>query len=315
MISPLTVTPLSGGDGTITAGWSLWSDPMNYPAYQFGVGDSCTLHIEVAGPNITTDSNNNGIIEPRIDDRVEDKEPGNIVSVHEDGASDLSEVDLEIIGITPTDADQYFAELSISNDKISLWADAAGTIPITSLVWDLFADAASLPSSIYVKGLKVGTSAITWTIMAGSQVLSSDVVKESVIDLKSLTVTDCSNSARTTTSTSTNPPIKDIYAAVNYADGYMHIDLTASVAGTKAAEHVCWSISSGNLPPGSNGKTSISDVKLRAGDYIIQVWLDINPANKIQINVHRYWTFTEVCAVLARRLMAIPFRYHRDGVL
>jgi autotransporter-associated beta strand protein len=304
----LTVKCLTPGEATITAYWDIYTSPNAPGIYQYGVYAIDCLELWLVGADIDTDSNNDGSIDYRngplgTDDKIEELAPGRILAVHETGANDLAEVDLGVNGVMATAADQYYAKLSLSNDNVSLWYDSAGTVPIVLqtggfALWDLFADANSLPSSIYVKGLEVGASSITWSVLAGTQLLSTDVVADTTIDIKSLTVKDHSNAARSATSSSATAPIKDVYAAVNYADGYMHIDLSATVAGFKAADHIRWSIG-GDIPAGSDGKTSINDVKLRAGDYVIQVWLDTNPAKKIQINVHRFWTFTEECAVLS----------------
>jgi hypothetical protein len=262
-IITLTIKGVSGGESGISASWDVWSDPTASSAHQFGIGGSQSLGLAVIGGRI-------------------DLTP-NVISVN-----DVAVATLSLYGITPTAPGQVFGTLEASGD-VSLWLDPEMITPFPSGSIDLYAQC---PINVYVKGLAPGESQLNWTVWAGGKSNTSSA-KLGVIDILSLKATDRIGG---TTITSTGPT-QDIDIKVNHSDGYMHIDLSAGVSGPNAAKQICWSISSGELPAGSDGKSSITNLELRAGDYTIQVWVD--PRKKMTINVHRFWTFEEECAVLS----------------
>jgi hypothetical protein len=86
----LTINSVSGGDTGITASWGVWSSPTSSFAYQYGISSGQSLDIIDAVVDIDTDSNNDGTINHRTDDPVENQADGRVMTVHNEGFDDLA---------------------------------------------------------------------------------------------------------------------------------------------------------------------------------------------------------------------------------
>ncbi|MGA2061286.1 MAG: hypothetical protein ABSG67_12440 [Thermoguttaceae bacterium] len=167
----LTVTGVSGGSTGIYASWDVLTDPTASPAYQFGISGSQSIGLSVVGAKITAD--------PKI------------LEVHKVGSYDLAQASLEVVGITPTAAGQVEGQLQASGG-ISLWADAAGTVPFSTESFDLYGQ--PLPA-VYVEGISPGDAQLSWTVSvtggaSSTATVNFDVIKLDILKDDTTTITD-----------------------------------------------------------------------------------------------------------------------------
>jgi len=178
------------GIGGVTPGY----EPPGYPGYPptviwpaAGGGGGGYLPLSVVNADIDTDSNNDGTIDPDnspagTDDPIEAdaNKPGRLV-----GVGDVAEAILRpVTGITPTAADQAFAELD-APAGVNVWLDEAKTTPVISgggsARWDLYDQ--SFPSTIWVEGVASGAADLTWSVLVGGQQAARDEISLKVVDV------------------------------------------------------------------------------------------------------------------------------------
>ena len=288
----LSVTGVSGGSTGIYASWNVWSDPTASPAYQFGVGGSQSLGIQAAGVDIDTDSNNDGTIDHLTDDPIEEQDPGKVLAVSTEGSVSLAQAIVRPTGIEPMAAGEVIGELKATGD-IRVWADAGrSTLLVSSggsATFDLYSD--TVPSTVYVEGLAVGTGELEWKVTVNGQSVGDDKVKFTVIELDSLTVNQHDDSNNTVTVTDSTPKNMIVWED---SKGNVGLDIKAMFEPGNVGKYVYWGIEQGGaiLKYGNfANEDSIPDQKFNVANgrnINVLVWLggeaDVNE-KKLQVSV------------------------------